>query len=304
MPNRPWAVVLAGGEGKRLRSLTTRIAGDDRPKQFCALLGEKTLLEQTVRRADLIVPREQTMIVLSRHHMRYYAPLVERVDAGAAVIEPYPRGTAPAVLYALLRIATVAPDAVVTLMPSDHWVSDESRFMAYVEDATSAVYSDADRVVLLGIVPEAPETEYGWIEPGQAGENGFHEVRRFWEKPPQAEARRLLAQGALWNSFVIVGAVATLLDLIRTALPDLDMRLRWAVPTFGTSDEGRAVERVYLHLPAYGFSEAVLTPNPHRLFVQRVDGVGWSDLGHPTRVLATVARTGEAPAWSLSEVAS
>ena len=103
---------------------------------------------------------------------------------------------------------------------------------------------------------------------------------------------------------MIVGVVATLLDLVRTALPDLDMRLRQAAPTFGTSDEGRAVERVYLHQPAYGLSESVLTPNPHRLFVQRVDGVGWSDLGHPTRVLATVARTGEAPAWSLAEVAS
>jgi mannose-1-phosphate guanylyltransferase len=112
----------------RLRSLTRRIAGDERPKQFCPFVGGETLLARTRARVARTVPPERTCLVLTHHHERFYAPLLAKGPLGPLVVQPCGRGTAPAVLYGLLRIAETAPLDAVALFPSDHYVSDDARF--------------------------------------------------------------------------------------------------------------------------------------------------------------------------------
>jgi mannose-1-phosphate guanylyltransferase len=94
----------------------------------------------------------------------------------------------------------------VVLFPSDHYVSDDTTFVSYVESAFESVRLRDDLVILLGIKPEGPETEYGWIEPVSPGLVGNPDtlswVRRFWEKPSPEIARALMNRGSLWNSFV------------------------------------------------------------------------------------------------------
>ena len=97
-------IILAGGDGTRLRSLTRRIAGDERPKQFCHLLGDKTLLEQTRQRAMRLLSPQRTFTVVVRRHEGFYAPLLGDVSSERMVIQPENRGTAPAILYGLLRL--------------------------------------------------------------------------------------------------------------------------------------------------------------------------------------------------------
>ena len=130
------------------------------------------------------------------------------------MVQPHNQGTAPAILYSLLRLTAVAPRGCVAIFPSDHYVSDNEVFMSHVDEAFQALQDLDDRVVLLGIAPESPEVEYGWIEPGAPirwrGTRRIFAVRRFCEKPRPALARTLLAQGCLWNSFVMV-CIATLL---------------------------------------------------------------------------------------------
>jgi mannose-1-phosphate guanylyltransferase len=118
-----WAVILAGGDGMRLRSLTRKIAGDERPKQFCTVLGRKTLLEETRDRIALEIANERTLYVFNRIHERYYAPILRHEPARNFALQPSNRGTAPAILYSLLRIATVDPEARVALFPSDHYMA-------------------------------------------------------------------------------------------------------------------------------------------------------------------------------------
>ena len=130
-----WAVILAGGDGTRLKALTRRISGDDRPKQFCRILGHETLLEQTRRRVLLEVAPQRTIYVVNRAHQLYYAPLLTAEPAKNLVIQPANRGTAPAILYSLLRIAAVDAKAIVAFFPSDHYISDDYRFMAQVRCA-------------------------------------------------------------------------------------------------------------------------------------------------------------------------
>src|SRR2546430_10443326 len=131
-----WALILAGGDGRRLRPLTRQIAGDDRPKQFCPVLGGETLLEQTRRRVAALAPSERVLVVVVRAHERFYAPLLADVPSRCVVIQPENRGTAPAILYGLLRLTAMTPVAPVALFPSGHYVSDDAAFIAHVEGAT------------------------------------------------------------------------------------------------------------------------------------------------------------------------
>ena len=297
-----WGVILAGGDGMRLRPLTRLIAGDDRPKQFCPMLGRETLLGQTIRRVGPTIPPARTLLVLTRTHERYYSPLLPNLGAVPLVVQPENRGTAPAILYALLRIAAVAPMAWVALFPSDHYVSDDRAFMVHVEAAFQALSARPDLVALLGITPDYPEAEYGWIEPGGLvawqGPAGLYSVNRFWEKPSASTAKRLLEEGCLWNSFVMVGRVPTLLGMVERTVPDLFQAFAGIQPAPGTPAERAATRSLYARLPEVNFSREVLAASPGNLAVVPVTGVRWSDWGDPSRVLTTLARIGHRPAWA------
>jgi mannose-1-phosphate guanylyltransferase len=285
-----WAIILAGGEGTRLRDLTRRIAGDDRPKQFCPLLGEETLLDETRRRVAHGVSAPRTVFSVTAAHEPFYAPLLADVGSHQIVVQPANRGTAPAIFYALLRVAATAPNDSVAIFPSDHYVSDDEAFMAHVGAAFDLAAARPDLVALLGVTPDRPETEYGWIEPAEpvAGPQGWslYRVQRFWEKPAPDLARTLLEDGCLWNSFVMVGRVASLLGLISRALPDLVRAFLPLRRFLGTRVEAAVAEAVYHRLRSADFSRSVLSPNVPHLAVLPVWGVDWSDLGHPERVLA------------------
>jgi mannose-1-phosphate guanylyltransferase len=294
----PWALILAGGEGSRLRSLTSQISGDPRPKQFCPIVDGETLLDRTRRRADLLTRPDQQVVVVSRPHEPYYRGLAQELAPDRLVVQPSNIGTGPGMLYPLLRIQRLAGNAPVAIFPCDHYISDDAAFIEYVRIAHELVEGRAQAVVLLGIEAHSPETEYGWIERAPwplDGEAGFP-VLRFWEKPTLALAERLLRVGALWNSFVMVGRVDTFLGLIEVGAPEL-LTAFAPVRTAASRREADLVERIYAATPAVNFSDRVLVPAARRLVTVRVKDVDWSDWGHPERVAATIRRTGWRPSW-------
>ncbi len=139
-----WAVILAGGDGTRLQSMTRAITGDSRPKQFVPLIGGATLLDQTRRRVARSVTPAQTFVIITEKHRRFYESLVPELSRGLLLEQPENKGTAPAILYALLRVATRSPQAIVALFPSDHFFADDEEFMSHVDTAF-----DAARVLLV-----------------------------------------------------------------------------------------------------------------------------------------------------------
>ena len=291
-----WAVILAGGDGTRLQSMTRAISGDNRPKQFVPVIGGSTLLSQTRRRVALSFEPSRTLIVVTQKHRRFYEPLAGETSPRLLLEQPANKGTAPAILYALQRVATRSPKAVVALFPSDHFFADDEEFMSHIDVAIDAVEVRPETVMLLGITPTAPETEYGWIEPHSSiiasAQRSITRVRKFWEKPSLHLASSLMERGCLWNSFVMVGRVDALLKMTRTALPEMYAAFEAITPTFETANEHKALAELYSHIEDSNFSHQVLAVRPEDLMVMRVGDVGWSDLGEPNRVLSTLARIG------------
>ena len=291
-----WAIILAGGDGTRLQSMTRAISGDNRPKQFVPVIGRSTLLDQTRRRVALSVEPDHTLIVVTQKHQRFYELLAHEVSPNLLVEQPVNKGTAPAILYALLRVAAKSPNAIVALFPSDHFFADNEEFMSHIDVAMDAVQVQPATVMLLGITPTAPETEYGWIEPQPSilagAQKSITRVSKFWEKPSLSLAISLMERGCLWNSFVMVGHVDALLKMTRAAMPEMYAAFAAITPSFETANEDRAVAALYSHIDDSNFSHQVLAVRPEDLMVMRVADVGWSDLGEPKRVLSALARIG------------
>jgi len=292
------AVILAGGDGVRLSSFTRETFGYHLPKQFCPLFGGKTLLEQTMRRISLLVPPAQTLTVLNRAHRQFYSPLLQGTAPANLLVQPENRGTAPAILCALLRLVETGHSGPVAIFPSDHYVNDDATFMHHVATALRAVARSPQLTVLLGIAPDGPETEYGWIEPGSPLAlpteviGKFSRIRRFLEKPSPEVARELYDRSYLWNSFVLIANATTMLSLIAKALPDLFDTFSGVRPFFGGAAEGEILQTVYRQLPSVDFSAHVLAEFPADFSVLPVSGVKWSDLGDPTRLLAAISNSG------------
>ena len=295
-----WAVILAGGDGTRLKSLTRKIAGDERPKQFCSVLGKRTLLEETRSRVALEIAAERTLYVVNRLHEPYYEPIIGNEPARDLVVQPSNRGTAPAILYSLMRIAAVDPEAVVAFFPSDHYISDDKKFMSHIRTALNTAGQRRDLVILLGLDPETPEVEYGWIEPAEPiqCQSRIYRVRRFWEKPNQFLAQVLQLRGCLWNSFVMVASIQALLGIIESAIPQLYDSFAGLSPLFSTPEEATLIERLYARLVEVNFSHQVLGLRPERLAVLKVIDVKWNDLGEPKRVMASLKVAGIRPNWA------
>lgn len=301
-----WAVVLAGGDGTRLQPLTQLACGDNRPKQFCPLLGGKTLLANTRQRISRTIDPGRVLFVLTKKHERFYEEELRYVPGIQKIVQPHNRGTLPAILWSLLRLFHTDEQALVAFFPSDHYFANEDAFISTIERTFDFAGQKRDSVFLLGAGAERPETEYGWIEPEYAVETelrrDFAPVRRFWEKPPLKTARELLRQGCLWNTFVMIGSVRAFLEMIRQTAPVLFETFHAAVFSSVSESEEENMQFVYDGLHPSDFSREVLALSTERLLVASCGEVGWSDLGEPHRFIAALAENGTEDPWACADI--
>jgi mannose-1-phosphate guanylyltransferase len=252
------------------------------------------MLRQTIHRAERLIPPERLLTVVTRPHLSYAQAELDDRSPDNVIIQPCNRETGPGILLPLLHVQRRDPEAIVALLPSDHFVVGEAHFMAAVAAAAAFVRRTAGRLVLLGVEPTQAEIDYGWIEVGdelgcEQGET-LYQVLRFWEKPSLAQARVLFRQGYLWNTMVVVGSASVLVTLFQLLTPALMEAFRPVQHALGSPREADVLDAVYAQLPTVNFSQAILAQSAQRLAVLHLQGVYWSDWGDPRRLLLDLAR--------------
>lgn len=296
-----WAVVLAGGEGVRLRPLVKQVCGDERPKQYAPVMDPRTLLRQTLDRIARFIPPERTVVVSVNDHRHFLLDQLPTRTRLHVLMQPGNRGTAAGILFPSHWIARRDPGAIIAVFPSDHCVQDEDRFISHVARVAAVARATPEWMVLVGARPRGPEVEYGWIERGAAVDHvdgrELCRVRAFREKPSAAEAEALFARGGLWNTLVLVTPPSVLLGAAAVALPDMNARLAQMVSFVGTEYEVFARGQAYALMGRANFSSALLQTVPSSLAVSELPDVGWADLGTPRRVFEALRGRLLSPPW-------
>jgi mannose-1-phosphate guanylyltransferase len=292
-----WSLVLAGGDGNRLRDLTTGPCGTSVPKQYCSLHGGHSLLEDAIARAQRLVAPDRVCTIVAQQHREWWTesrPLLEQLRNGNLIIQPRNLGTGIGILYSLLHLLAKDPQAQVVLLPADHYVREEEILNRVLMQAFDRLERDAARPVLLGLQPDEPDTELGYVLPGDPDPLGGHAVARFIEKPGYSVAREIIDAGGLWNTFIMVAAAGTLVDLFlpRHAPLVMEMQVAIAKGRNAGSPTGSwpSLVSLYDRLPELDFSRDLLEGRAADLCVMRVPPCGWSDLGTPRRVGEIVQR--------------
>jgi len=290
-----WGIVLAAGEGNRVRDFLSALCGGRGIKQFCAVLGRRSLLEMTLDRVQQLIPRERILIIVDKRHRPEASEQLAGWPQQNIIYQPANRETAPGILLPLAHVSHRDPNATVAVFPSDHFVFDESGFAVHVAEAFAETEQFPSAAILLGMTPDRLEEGYGWISGARENRHGKRSlpVDGFREKPSMQEAEQLMRSGALWNTFVFAARAATLWDMVRQTAPEL-YGIFCGIRIMIGSPQGPAfIERAYERMPTVNFSHAVLTPCAHRLRVLPVPGIGWSDWGSADRILDSALRLGQ-----------
>ncbi len=269
-----YAVIMAGGAGTRFWPASRH----DRPKQLLALAGDdgEPLVAASVRRILPICPVERVIIVTARHLVPAMRAALPMLPEENFLSEPVPRNTAPCIGWAAATIRRRDPDALVMVLPSDHFVADEAGFReALLRAATAAKGSS---IATIGITPTRPETGYGYIEKGEDTGNGVFAVHRFIEKPDLARAETFVSSGRhLWNSGMFFFRASEMASLLRQHLPDLAGGLERMDRAAALGDEPAEIENVFPTLPSISIDHGVMEKADRVAVI--TGSFGWSDVG-------------------------
>jgi mannose-1-phosphate guanylyltransferase/mannose-6-phosphate isomerase len=267
-------VILSGGSGSRLWPLSRTLL----PKQFLPLLSEQSMLQDTVSRLHGITDVSAPIIVCSNEHRFLAADQLQQigVTALAQILEPEGRNTAPAVAVAAMAAVEHEPESIILVLAADHLIRNEEAFRAAVQSAV--VQAKAGKLVTFGIVPNAPETGYGYIERG-AGSDGCFEVTRFVEKPDASHAREFVDSGRFyWNSGMFMFGARRYLKELETFRPDI---LKASRESWETRDQDRDFcrlgEQAFINCPSDSIDYAVMEKTRDATVVEA--DIGWSDIG-------------------------
>jgi mannose-1-phosphate guanylyltransferase len=273
-------IILAGGSGTRFWPRSRKA----RAKQVLALDGERTMIQRTVDRLQPLVKRDNFWVITNDLLSTTICGQLDIVPEEQVVCEPAARNTAPAAGLAAFLIEKTNPDAVLGIFPADHVIGDEAAFLAVLEHAIK-IAAAGENMVVLGVTPARPETGYGYIETGEALDDGSLRVRRFTEKPNQERAEEFVAAGNYhWNSGIFVWSARTLANAIREHLSETAPLLEEITAAYGTPEFRTVFEKLYPQCENISVDYAVLEPRSAKgehhsnLFCLRAN-FGWNDLG-------------------------
>lgn len=271
-----FVVIMAGGGGTRFWPLSRRA----QPKQFLAITGGRTLLQETWDRALLLVEGpENIVVVTSADYEELTREQLADLPADNLLLEPQARNTAPCIAWASVWLEARDADAVAFVLPADHLIRDLDAFVTAARTAVAAARAEP-LLVTFGVPPRYPETGYGYVEIGEAvdiddaGDVPVNRVVRFREKPNQETAEEYVAAGRFfWNSGMFVWATRSILDAFTQHLPEaVDAARRMLM---ADADEERAA--AYAAMPAISIDFGIMERAGNVACVRAP--FDWSDVG-------------------------
>ena len=279
MDNRKnvYCVIMAGGIGSRFWPLSRA----NKPKQFLDILGTgSSLIRQTFYRMLKVCDKENIFVVTGANFQKQVLEHIPEISPNQVLLEPMRRNTAPCIAFANTKIQSINKDAVVIVVPSDHLILEQDKF---VETINSAIQFASENAALLtiGIKPTRPETGYGYIQTSIRAEGygkNLYKVKTFTEKPNLELAKVFIETGEFfWNSGIFVWSVNSIIDAFTQHLPDIQNSFNEIISYLGTSDEASKIERVYSECRNISVDYGILEKASNVYVI--CSEFGWSDLG-------------------------
>jgi mannose-1-phosphate guanylyltransferase len=285
MSGSVWVIILAAGDGTRVRTLTRGVGGVPVPKQFYAAGGGCSLLRRTVKRAVRIASKDHIVPVVAADHSQWWRSELIDIPRKNIVVQPQNKGTAAGLLISALHILRQDPGITcLVVLPSDHYVRNEAVLHEGIQAAILASERNEDRIVLLGAQAQNDDLDYGWIVPcNRTTTMQSSNVAAFVEKPDPQAGEMLRQRGALINSFILASSARALWQQYLKTAPQLLHRLARCLAK--DQHQWNALCTLYDSLPALDFSRNILEPAPARLSVVPIPACGWVDLGTPERLV-------------------
>ena len=303
-----WSIILSGGEGERLRPFVQSWLGRPKPKQYCTFVGKRSMFQHTIARANLINEAEKTVTVICRHHLPEAILQLDDKNHRNVILQPSNRDTAAGVFLALSHVNDQDPSAIVILFPSDHFVFPEYRLLEAVRSAVQASNLFPEKVFLLGVSPDHPEVDYGWIrrrnQLAWADEFRVDSVESFLEKPNLEVCKTAMKSGALWNTMILISRAENLWKLGRQAFPDIILLFEKYKDAIGSAHEKAMLDSIYQSMPIRNFSADCLQRFPTELAVIELNDILWSDWGRQERIVETLRRIGRTPSFGVIGLSS
>jgi len=273
-----YCVIMAGGVGSRFWPMSRT----NHPKQFIDILGTgQTLLQQTYDRFLKLCPKENIFVVTNETYVDLVKKQIEGIAEGNILSEPARKNTAPCVAYACYKIATLNPDAITVVAPSDHLITKEESFERAIRSCIEKASSE-DCLLTLGIRPSRPDTGYGYIQFEESGtpsaDRHIRKVKTFTEKPDLEMAKFFMENGDfLWNSGIFIWSTKSVIKAFELNAPEIDALFKEGKNSYNTPKEKEFIAKVYTECKSISIDYAIME-KAKNVFVRSSD-LGWSDLG-------------------------
>ena len=267
-------VIMAGGSGTRLWPLSRTLY----PKQFLSLTTKGTMLQDTLQRL-LTVEHENPIIICNEEHRFIVAEQLRKAEFqhSGIILEPVGKNTAPAVALAALHAHKQGKDPLLLVLAADHLIQDIDPFLNAI--AQAAIYAESNKLVTFGIVPDKPETGYGYIRKGKMDSEFAYLVDEFVEKPNYSTALKYLSEDKyLWNSGMFMFKASVYLAELNKYRPDILDACKYSIDNASSDlDFIRPEEIAFSNCPDESIDYAVMEQTDSAIVIPL--RAGWSDVG-------------------------
>jgi mannose-1-phosphate guanylyltransferase len=268
---------MAGGSGTRFWPESRKT----RPKQLLSICGEKSMIRTTVDRIVPLVSPLNIMIITSQVCAAQIRSEIPELTQERVVEEPFSRNTAPCIALAAYKVLKQDPEAVMAVLPADHLIGDDENFRSAIRTAYDMALGD-DYLITLGVIPNRPETGYGYLKLGHPVLNStgskVFQVECFVEKPDLDTAEQYFNDGRfLWNSGMFIWKVSTIIDAFRNHLPGITQAMESIFPALNTPAEAEALRNVYADLQNVSIDYGIME-KAQKVLTVPLD-VHWNDVG-------------------------